>query len=174
MLAAQPLLAEPSPTSSSSTANRYALTGSMGAAPKLKKLMLRWVAWLAAVAPHAVSWLSLDRQHGWDTIRVTAHTRRYFPPGLILQYSSSSNGPMKERQIDLLDLSADTDLEVSSCCPAERGRGALRGSEDLRGHVCQATVTLPKETLLTQCVGPHADCCAGDGQHDHKPGAPHV
>lgn len=36
---------------------------------------------------------------------------RYFPPGIILQYSI--NGCMKQKFIDLLELSADTDLEVS-------------------------------------------------------------
>jgi dynein assembly factor with WDR repeat domains 1 len=36
---------------------------------------------------------------------------RYYPPGIILQYSI--NGCMKQKPIDLLDLNADTDLEVS-------------------------------------------------------------
>lgn len=36
---------------------------------------------------------------------------RFYPPGLILQYEAVGGFP-KQKPIDLLDLSADTDLEV--------------------------------------------------------------
>lgn len=37
---------------------------------------------------------------------------RYYPPGIILQYKDK-DGSMKQKPIDLLDITPDVDLEVS-------------------------------------------------------------
>lgn len=39
---------------------------------------------------------------------------RYYPPGIILQYEK--DGVLKQKPIDLIELTPDADIEVSGSC----------------------------------------------------------
>lgn len=75
---------------------------------------------------------------------------RYYPPGIILQYEIS--GFMKQKPIDLLDLSPDTDLEVG-CHHGMYRRAAIK-------QQCRP--------CMTCCVAQ-----AGDGDTYHQSRASH-
>ncbi len=45
-----------------------------------------------------------------STMKLKKFLLRYYPPGIILQYER--DGVMKQKPIDLLDLTADVDIEV--------------------------------------------------------------
>lgn len=52
-----------------------------------------------------------------SSVKLKKFLLRYYPPGIILQYER--DGVMKQKPIDLLDLTPDVDIEV--------GPGAHRG-----------------------------------------------
>lgn len=45
-----------------------------------------------------------------STVKLKKFLLRYYPPGIILQYER--DGEMKQKPVDLLDLTPDVDVEV--------------------------------------------------------------
>lgn len=52
-----------------------------------------------------------------STMKLRKFLLRYYPPGIILQYER--DGVMKQKPIDLLDLTPDVDIEVGDHTAAQ-------------------------------------------------------
>ncbi len=76
---------------------------------------------------------------------------RYHPPGLILQYER--DGIMKQKPVDLLDLSPDVDIEVGS---QQARTSAPRHAVPLTASACLPVLLFPANHLAM----PPRRCCA--------------